>query len=140
MYNYRFTERGGSPDKVAHIIFAVSLTWLLGYRTTADLITAALFAPVPDLDLFFEHRKLLHNIFFVIGFPLFLFLFAPQIPFPADLIALSSHVALDMLSFSGVAIFYPLSNRRFGLKLISSGYPTLAVVLLIVIMIFLLYT
>ncbi|RSN72466.1 metal-dependent hydrolase [Candidatus Methanodesulfokora washburnensis] len=137
MYRY---ETGGSPDKVAHIIFAVLATWLLGYRTANDLITAALFAPVPDLDLFYRHRELLHNVFFIVGFPLVLLYFAPQIPFPADLIALSSHVALDLLSPAGVALLFPFSKRRFGLGLVRSGVPTLVLVIFLAAMVFFLIT
>ncbi len=127
---YRWGRAEGHPDRIAHILFAMGITYLLGYRTPDALLTALVFAPLPDLDLLFRHREMLHNLFFILGFPLALRYIAPQIPFPADLIALTSHVALDMLSPAGVSLFFPITSRRFGLGIVRSGWPTLAVVLL----------
>jgi membrane-bound metal-dependent hydrolase YbcI (DUF457 family) len=70
------------------------------------------------------HRELLHNIFSAALFPLALS--RAGIPLPAALIALLSHIALDVLTPSGVALLFPLSRRRFGFGVVRAGFQTLA--------------
>jgi membrane-bound metal-dependent hydrolase YbcI (DUF457 family) len=110
------------------VFFSASLAWLLGLRSPVELAAAALLAPLPDLDVFLLHRELLHNLFFAVGFPLALARAVP-IPLPAALLALLSHIALDSLSPSGVALLFPLSRRRWSLGIVRSGFQTLALAL-----------
>ena len=115
-------------DRLAHALFSLSLVWLAGLRSPAELAAAALLAPLPDLDTWVLHRELLHNIFFAALFPLALSRAAP-IPLPAALIALLSHLALDSLTPSGVALFFPFTRRRWGLGVVRAGFQTLALAL-----------
>ncbi len=69
----------------------------------------------PDFDLFFKHRKLLHNVFVLlpIVFPnIYFFLFG---------LGVLSHFFLDSLTVSGIMPFWPFSYKRYGLRLIRSG-------------------
>jgi membrane-bound metal-dependent hydrolase YbcI (DUF457 family) len=115
-------------DRLAHVFFSASLAWLLGFRTLADLAAAALLAPLPDLDVFLLHRELLHNLFFAVGFPLALSRAVP-IPLPAALVALLSHLLLDSLTPSGVALFFPFTRRRWGFGVVRAGFQTLVLIL-----------
>jgi membrane-bound metal-dependent hydrolase YbcI (DUF457 family) len=115
-------------DRLAHVLFSVSLAWFVGLRSPAELAAAALLAPLPDLDTRILHRELLHNIFFALGFPLALARAAP-IPLPAALIALLSHLLLDSLTPSGVALLFPFTRRRWGLGVVRAGFQTLALAL-----------
>jgi len=117
-------------DRLAHLLFSISLTWLLGFRSPAELAAAALLAPLPDLDVFILHRELLHNLLFAVGFPLALSR-AARAALPAALVALVSHLTLDSLTPSGVALLFPLSRRRFGFGVVRSGFQTLALALLV---------
>jgi membrane-bound metal-dependent hydrolase YbcI (DUF457 family) len=116
-------------DRLARVIFSASLAQLLGLGTEG-IAVAALLAPLPDLDVFLLHRELLHNLFFAVGFPLALARAAP-IPLPAALTALISHLLLDSLTPSGVALLFPFTRRRWGLGVVRSGFQTLALALLI---------
>lgn len=117
-------------DRLAHALFSLSLAWLVGLRSPVELAAAALLAPLPDLDVFILHRELLHNLFFAVGFPLALSRAAPA-ALPAALVALVSHLTLDSLTPSGVALLFPLSRRRFGFGVVRSGFQTLALALLV---------
>jgi len=119
---------GARADRLAHAIFSLSLAWLLGFRSPADLAAALLFAPLPDLDTWILHRELLHNVFFASLFPLALARAVP-IPLPAALIALLSHLLLDSLTPSGIAPLFPLSRRRLGFGVARAGLQALALVL-----------
>ena len=128
MYDWWVGRWEARADRLAHLLFSISLTWLLGFRSPAELAAAALLAPLPDLDTWVLHRELLHNIFFAALFPLALARAAP-IPLPAALIALLSHLALDSLTPSGVALFFPFTRRRWGLGVVRAGFQTLALAL-----------
>jgi membrane-bound metal-dependent hydrolase YbcI (DUF457 family) len=115
-------------DRLAHVIFSISLVWLAGLRSPVELAAAALLAPLPDLDTWVLHRELLHNLFFAFGFPLALS-YAIPLPLPAVLVALLSHLLLDVLTPSGVALLFPLSRRRFGFGVVRAGFQTLTLAL-----------
>lgn len=128
MYDWWVGRWGARADRLAHVIFSTSLAWLCGLRSPEDLAVALLLAPLPDLDVWFLHRELLHNLLFAVGFPLALSRAAP-IPLPAALVALLSHLLLDSLTPSGVAFLFPFTRRRFGLGVVRAGFQTLALVL-----------
>lgn len=84
------------------------------------------FAIFPDLDLFVEHRALLHNIFI----PLTMIIASIWTSKRSRLIILIasayilSHIMLDIFN-SGVYILYPVYNKTFliNIELMVSRYP-----------------
>jgi len=112
------------PDRVAHALFAFTVGYLLGFDYWG-LAVAIAFALFPDLDLAFYHREALHNIFMAFIVPAIFNLFIPGI-FRYACIGYLSHIALDMLSPSGVGILWPFKrNRLYLLGVVKSGVPTL---------------
>uniref|UniRef100_A0A7J3ZLB3 Metal-dependent hydrolase n=1 Tax=Fervidicoccus fontis TaxID=683846 RepID=A0A7J3ZLB3_9CREN len=129
-----------------HIIFGVGATLSL-FNPPADLVplvlVPALIASVlPDLDLRFKHRSALHNLF---AMSLLTVLFYKTISssllsslvvestikvatlaFP---FAYSTHLILDSFTKQGVALLWPLSQRRFGLSATRHDDPILNAIL-----------
>ena len=130
MYDWWIGRWEARADRLAHAVFSFSLAWLVGFKSPAELAAAALLAPLPDLDTWILHRELLHNLLFAVGFPLALSRAAP-IPLPAALVTLLSHLLLDSLTPSGVALLFPLSRRRWSLGVMRSGFQALAFALLL---------
>jgi membrane-bound metal-dependent hydrolase YbcI (DUF457 family) len=128
VYDWWIGRWEARADRLAHAFFSFSLAWLVGLRSPVELAAAALLAPLPDLDTWVLHRELLHNLFFAFGFPLALS-YAVPIPLPAVLVALLSHLLLDVLTPSGAALFFPFSRRRWGFGVVRVGLQTLALVL-----------
>ena len=113
-------------NKRGHVLNAVLLAIGLGYlvRPTLDMETAVtiaeLFVPIvlgalfPDVDTAFgKHRKTLHNL------PVLAIFLAYPIYF-ANLqwvwVGVLSHYILDVLGIKrGIALFYPLWGKEFGL-------------------------
>jgi len=88
------------------------------------LILGALGAVIPDLDVIYKHRKLLHNVFSLLLFSAFIFMAAVYLgasPTTARTYTLgfaaawASHVFGDMLTRGGVRALWPFSNHRFRL-------------------------
>lgn len=69
-------------------------------------------ALIPDLDYVAGHRELLHNVF-VVGLLLWMN--------PAVGIGAVTHILLDMVTKHGVALFWPISRKTYGLKLFKTG-------------------
>ncbi len=134
MYDWWIGRWEARADRLAHAVFSFSLAWLVGLRSPVEL-AAALLAPLPDLDTWILHRELLHNLLFALGFPLALS--RAGIPLPPALIALLSHIALDILTPSGVALFFPFTRRRFGFGVVRAGFQTLALALPLALALFL---
>ena len=134
MYDWWIGRWEARADRLAHAVFSFSLAWLAGLRSPVEL-AAALLAPLPDLDTWILHRELLHNLLFALGFPLALS--RAGIPLPPALIALLSHIALDILTPSGVALFFPFTRRRFGFGVVRAGFQTLALALPLALALFL---
>jgi membrane-bound metal-dependent hydrolase YbcI (DUF457 family) len=126
----REKERFSSPDALAHVLFAYSLLSLMHFSRN-EILIASLLATLPDVDLAYKHRMLCHNLFFVFIVPFLISLYL-HISYLAILMALLSHVSLDLFNYSGVALLYPISSERYGLGLFKSGWPTLMFVLFIV--------
>jgi inner membrane protein len=117
-------------NRPAHVLFASGVSGILGLWGSRwgvlPAFIAGLGAIIPDLDLRFGHRKMLHNVF------------APLIPLlplaisggPGNtdisvlLSALSlgwfSHIALDAITLRGVMLFYPILRKWYGAKLCRS--------------------
>lgn len=86
------------------------------------------FSIFPDLDLSMKHRSALHNVFSALAItsiaaylsnPLIFswgLTTMPWIPFFfSSAIAYLSHIFLDLLTKSGVALFWPISEKMFRL-------------------------
>ncbi len=122
-------EWPSNPDRLAHAIFAASLAYSLG-MDYIGLATAIAFALLPDLDIFFGHRIVLHNIIMAILIPAVITWAAPAIPLRAALLGYMSHLALDILSPTGIAILWPVFNTMISVPFVNifikSGVRTLA--------------
>ncbi|MGC9020861.1 MAG: metal-dependent hydrolase [Candidatus Methanodesulfokora sp.] len=116
-----------NPDRLAHGLFAFLLSQILhlNYFQTAVVIA---FALLPDLDITFMHRELLHNLFVPVFVAAAVNLVSPGL-FPLVMLGWYSHILLDLLSPSGVSLLFPFSRKRIVfLGLIRSGVPTLMLV------------
>ena len=84
---------------------------LLLHANPVLLVSGSIF---PDIDYAIRslHRKLFHNVFIIIAL-----WFAQPIVGIGALI----HVLLDMLTVSGVALFWPISDRKFRLASFRTG-------------------
>jgi membrane-bound metal-dependent hydrolase YbcI (DUF457 family) len=138
-------ELPSNPDRLAHALFAGFLAYSLGMDYWG-IATAVAFALIPDLDLWLGHRVVLHNIFAAIAIPILFSWLVPQIPLRAALLGYSSHLFLDMLSPTGIALFFPLPD--IGWKMVSipvvnllvrSGVRTLLLVVAFVLALSLLH-
>ncbi len=97
--------------KVTHVLFPVALASFLTKDTNALFVTA-FFGIISDFDLAvgIKHRGFTHSIPFV-------FLVAAAVYYVDrsmliySLIGLTSHLFLDMLTKSGVQLFYPIRRR-----------------------------
>lgn len=115
-------------NKKGHVLNAVLLSLGLGYlieptgsletfRTIIEIgVPVTLGALVPDIDTEFgKHRKTLHNLPLLVGF----------VVFPESFgnleyvwIGVLTHYVLDIAgSKRGIALFYPLWKKEFGLPM-----------------------
>lgn len=110
----------------AHVVFGFALGFFVGETLVASVIggiASAAGAWFPDLDIKYRHRALLHNLFFPLA--LLALTFIPPYSALASLARLFilgwvSHLLADALTVSGVALFYPLTNKRSGIALFRS--------------------
>ncbi|GAB3675513.1 metal-dependent hydrolase [Halopiger thermotolerans] len=115
-------------NKKGHVLNAVLLGIGLGYllEPTGDLTTfrtiveigvpVTLGAMVPDIDTEFgKHRKTLHNLPLLAGFVAFPALFGNL---EYVWIGILTHYVLDVAgSKRGIALFYPVWKKEFGLPI-----------------------
>ncbi len=67
---------------------------------------------IPDIDLKYKHRKLMHNITACLLASLIVMLLTSSIMyFKAFIIGYLTHILLDMTTIRGVYLFYPVSNK-----------------------------
>ena len=101
--------------------------WLRFFRSqqgSAELLAFAVAgALAPDIDFFIRpfHRELLHNVFALLLFALLVFSSAGAVASLFFVAGFLSHLALDMLTPAGVALFWPVSDQRYGVGLIRTG-------------------
>lgn len=134
-------------NKKDHVLNGVLLAVGLGYvlhpsggvetiRTAAAvLVPVTLGALAPDIDTDFgKHRKTLHNVFFVGVFFAYPFFFDNL---QYVWIGVVTHYVLDVVgSKRGIALFYPLWSKEFGLPIgvtTSSGYATAVTIVITVL-------
>ena len=123
-------------ERRTHIVFAAgaaaALARLLGLGPWGMVLLvscAAVGAQVPDLDVGYRHRMLLHNLFAALPlallYPLLLALGVPRAAAVAVaaglLVGYASHLLLDAVTVAGVALLYPFSRRRLRLARLRSG-------------------
>ena len=106
----------------AHALFGVGLASLLLGKHDPLWTTVFAYAGsrVPDLDLKYKHRKLLHNLFSMILLTSIVYTLWPSHAL-AFLIGYLSHLALDLVTVGGVWLLWPLSKRAFKLGLCKSS-------------------
>jgi inner membrane protein len=123
-------------QRITHIIFALALSYYVfgNVKFWPDILllefSSSIGAMLPDLDIKFGHRTLLHNIFV----PLFTFIsltftlkqfFGTPNSFIISvsyLIGFLSHILLDLFT-GGVSLFYPIACKRFTLFKIKYDNP-----------------
>ena len=64
------------------------------------------------IQFIFGHRGIFHSIFITLIFALVFFILKLRILILAALIGYLSHLLLDMLTPSGIRLFYPFSKRK----------------------------
>ncbi|MEM4903574.1 MAG: metal-dependent hydrolase [Desulfurococcaceae archaeon] len=122
--------RAYAVRRVTHVLFATALVSVSGLWET-DLfafytLTALLSSIVPDVDLKYMHRKLLHNLFVPTLVAVSIYYSFMWLGVNAYHLILSftsgwlSHILLDMITVKGVHPFYPLVNKRVALKICKS--------------------
>ncbi|BEP17453.1 hypothetical protein PYJP_08050 [Pyrofollis japonicus] len=103
---------------IAHDI----LYWYVG------LLAGILAGLVPDTDLRWKHRMIMHNVFVALGITLAVF-FAGRfvsttlsaVLGASSLLGFLGHVFLDSLTVRGVALLYPIRHRRYRLARLRSS-------------------
>ncbi len=101
------------------------------YLVPLCLIIGGIGGYIPDFDLRFGHRKSLHNLFSVLIGVISLYLLINI--FPLNLLRDNTwsltlsfaagwllHICCDSLTKRGVYIFWPFSNRVYGLRIFRS--------------------
>jgi len=122
------------PDRIAHALFAFTLSHLAFGDNYFGAAVAVGFALIPDLDLFFLHRELLHNLFALFLVPASFNLFFPG-TFRYAFLGYGSHLLLDLLSPAGEALLFPFYRGRFGFGIVRSGVPTLIVSIVVFVLV-----
>lgn len=113
---------------LAHLLFALSLAYLLQFPVVYAVIAAVL----PDVDLLFTgafpfaHRGILHTPVFG-AFAMAVLLLATDRREVAAAYGLGhlSHLFLDTLTPAGIAWLYPLTGTAYGLGLAPAHDPVL---------------
>ncbi len=101
------------------------------YLIPLCLIMGSVGGYVPDFDLGFGHRKSLHNLFSVLVGTIGLYLLLNLFPLSLlhdDVWSLTLsftagwllHIFCDSLTKRGVFVFWPFSNRAYGLRIFRS--------------------
>jgi inner membrane protein len=101
------------------------VAWLLNAGLDAHtlaVIVGGLASLLPDLDLAWRHRMLLHNLTVTAVLIAAVWLAWSRLGLPYKLLATASfaagylsHILLDMLTVRGVALLYPYTRRRYRL-------------------------
>jgi len=105
---------------LVQIILFIILCLLLNFNSAIIIV---LYHFIPSLDFFLKkinihpemHRQLFHNLFIVVLSSASLFVFSTTTIACLGTINLLLHLLMD-IGGNGVALFFPLSNHRFGLS------------------------
>ena len=95
---------------LTHLLFGLSLAYVLDKR----LVTASVFAIVPDFDITFNflypftHRGITHSFLAAGVFTLLVYVYTEdQVSAESCFLGYSSALCLDLLTSSGVPLFFP---------------------------------
>ncbi len=103
-----------------HVLIGTGLSLILlrPYDVLSVLVSSYLGSVVPDLDFRYEHRAFLHNVFACLI--LTLIVYFVKMNAAAFCISYLSHLLLDMLTVKGVALFWPLNDKRIRIAKLKS--------------------
>lgn len=124
-----------------HVVFGLAIAYVLDKR----LVTATVFSVIPDFDALFDfiypfvHRGVMHSITAVLFFSVLAYVYSrDRESAESTAIGYSSHLAIDLLTFSGVPLFFPFySNFALGLTGYSSLPANTAIITLSISLMFL---
>lgn len=95
---------------LAHFVFGLALAYVLDRR----IVTASAFALVPDFDVTldflypFQHRGIMHTLLAALIFSGLVYVYSEdRVSAESCFLGYTSHLGLDLLTFSGVPIFFP---------------------------------
>ncbi len=125
--------------KITHIIFGLGATLyfisLYFPITYLHVITTIAYTTLPDIDIRFKHRRILHNVFSLAIATGILYYSISYLTIngvlQADPISISiagftgyaTHLFLDSLTKRGIDILWPLSHKSIGVKTIRYDNP-----------------
>jgi len=123
----------------AHLLLGVGAVLAILRPSINDVIIyivlAALGSLVPDLDLRFKHRKILHNVLLspIITLGLVLALskvltLNPICMYLAIIIAWFSHIIGDLFTIGGVALLWPLKSKRMRILKLRYDHPIVSTI------------
>ena len=96
--------------------------------------------PFSYLAVIFGHRNIFHTIYFPVAIALVLFAFNLRLLSLAVLIGYLLHLLLDMITKKGIALFYPFGGRIKGFVKVGSLVEKLMFVVLIVWIVYKLFS
>ncbi len=105
-------------DIIIHLLIPLLILLLVCNKDKHIYVYTLLpIALVPDIDVLYEHRALLHNLFIplVLIYASTLTIGRAKIVLIFSSIYLYSHTILDIFN-GGVQIFYPLYNKMFAIR------------------------
>ncbi len=119
-------------NRSTHVLFGMSLSVLILNPQPSELVgiitLSVIGSYLPDADLRIKHRMLMHNVFVLTIFSIVLYYVLNYISvnslwmkLAAFIIGFLSHIVLDMLTYAGVAFFYPLSSKRYRIAKLKSN-------------------
>jgi len=130
-------------QKVTHLIFAFLVLILFGFVLNFPIymsIFAFVGVLLPDIDMKFRkyHRKLCHNIWFLIialfiGFSLNLLNRTSAIIFS---IGFFSHLIGDALTHRGIMPLWPVKKPKFNGPIKTGGFGEYLIILVLLLMIY----
>ena len=104
-------------EKITHVFFSIFLfsLGLLFFKIKLILLIPIILGAIfPDFDIYFLHRKLLHNIW-IISIASFLLLYFGRMFSLFFFVGAISHLFLDSMTPMGIYPIWPL-NYRFKIK------------------------
>lgn len=125
---------------LTHFIFGLTLAYILDKR----LVTASAFALAPDFDVTFSflhpfvHEGIMHSFLAAGVFSLLTYIYSEdRTSAESCFLGYSSHLCLDLLTFSGIPVFFPFfTDLTLGLTPKSSLTSNLAIIVLCAVLVF----
>ncbi len=119
-------------NRSTHVLFGTSLSVFILNPHPSELVwiitLSVLGSYIPDIDLRVRHRMLMHNVFVLVLFSITLYYVLNYLSvhalwsmLTAFVIGFLSHIVLDMFTYAGVSLFYPISSRRYRIAKLKSN-------------------